>query len=304
MLVILGSINIDLVFEVERLPAAGETVLCPGYRRVPGGKGANQAVAAARAGAEVRFFGRVGEDDAGRLAVRSLARAGVDVGGILPSGRPTGTAVIGVDPRGENAIIVASGANLEVTSLQVPPELLGRGSTVLCQNEVPVGETLALLGRARAAGARTVLNLAPATVLPLADLRGLDFLVLNEAEAAALTGCGEPRTAAAGLHDHIGATVVVTLGARGVLAATAEGRYLVPAPAVRVVDTTGAGDAFVGVLAAALDLGAGPEEALRWASVAGGLACEALGAQSAIPDRVAIEARLDELGPTRFLAGV
>lgn len=300
MLLVFGSVNADLVFEVERLPAPGETVLCPHYTFAHGGKGANQATAAAKAGASVRFAGCVGHDPYGRVLRAGLEDAGVDTSLLREVDGPSGTAVIGVDRAGENAIIVAGGANLAVRAAQVPDEALGPGVTLLCQNEVPAAETAALLQRAKALGSRTVLNFAPAGAIDEATLRALDLLVVNEGELARVADApGDAAGRAAGLHRGFGCSVVVTLGARGALAAHDGELLLVPALAVRAVDTTGAGDTFAGVLAAALDLGHGLEAALARASVAGALACTALGARSGQPDRAAIEAGLADLPPSR-----
>jgi len=297
MLLVLGSINADLVLEVETLPGPGETVLCPGWRLAHGGKGANQAAAAAKLGARVRFFGRIGSDPWGPLLRRGLEEAGVEVDGLASSPRPTGTAVIAVDRAGENLILVASGANLDVSLDQLGGAELGPGTTLLCQNEIPLPVTLAALERARAAGARTILNLAPAAALPAGALDPVDLLLVNEHEAAALLGAAcEPEAAAAALAGPQ-RTCVLTLGRAGALAIGPDGAWRVPALTVRPVDTTGAGDTFAGALAAFLDLGLSLPEALARASVAAGLACERLGAREGQPDRAAVEARLAELGP-------
>lgn len=303
MLIVFGSLNVDMVFEVEALPRPGETVLCPGYRLVAGGKGANQAAAAAKAGHAVRMVGRVGDDDLGRFARASLDAAGVDTTGVLTSVRATGVAVIGVDARAENQIIVASGANLEAAAQQVPDAALGPGATVLCQNEVPAATTFELLKRARGQGARTVLNLAPAAAVPGDLLDALDVLVVNEheARAAARGRGGGPEALARALHASHGLTCVVTLGAAGALAIGPDGGFRVGPLPVEAADTTGAGDTFVGVLAGALDAGLGFGDALRRASVAGGLACTGIGAQTAQPDAAAIEAHLADLPPVSAL---
>jgi ribokinase len=170
MLVVPGSINADLLFKVPKLPRPGETVLCPGYVMAPGGKGANQAAAAAKAGADVRFIGHVGEDAYGPVMRDLLAKSGVDVMGLGVSARPTAIAVIGIDEAGENAIIVGSGANLDTDASHIPPSLLGPGTTLLCQNEIRPEATHAAIEAAHAAGARTVLNLAPAGRVPDAVL--------------------------------------------------------------------------------------------------------------------------------------
>ncbi len=299
MLVVLGSINADLLFKVKALPRPGETVLCPEYTFAPGGKGANQAAAAAKAGAEVRFVGNVGADAYGPVVRGLLAEAGVEVSGLAEVDRPTAIAVIGVDERGENAIIVASGANLETRAAQVPDAMLAPGTTVLCQNEIRPEETFALLRRARSRGARTILNLAPASPVPEEVLAALDLLVVNEIEAAMAAGheAAAPEDLARELHRRFGLTCVVTLGAEGAIAVGAEGLFRASSLAVEPVDTTGAGDAFVGVLAAFLDRGTGLADALHRATVAAGLACEQVGAQTAQPRHAEIEARLVDCPP-------
>ena len=293
-----GSINVDLLFRVEALPRPGETVLCPSYEVAAGGKGANQATAAARGGATVRMIGQVGDDGFGHFARQAMALAGVDCTHVLTSGTATGVAVIGVDRSAENQIIVASGANRDTHAGQVADADLAAGVTLLCQNEVPPEATFALLERAKARGARTVLNLAPAGAAPPRVLRSLDVLVVNEVEGRAAAGLSEVADVAAfagDLAQRHRLTCVVTLGAKGALAIGPEGGQRVAALPVEPVDTTGAGDAFVGVLAAALDQGHELGMALRRASVAAGLACTALGAQTSQPTAAQIEARLGDL---------
>jgi ribokinase len=293
MLLVFGSLNIDLIFRVAILPEAGETVLCPSYATVPGGKGANQAAAAARAGAAVRMVGRVGRDGFAELALAALRAAGVDTAGIATGDAPTGCASIAVDDRGENHIVVASGANAHVSADQVDDAQLGPGTTVVLQMELPRAATEALIARARRRGARIVLNLAPA--LPLAEeaLRAVDVLVVNAGEAASLAKrlhlSAAPQALAPPLARALDATVVMTLGKEGAVAARAAETWRVGALPIRPVDTTGAGDAFVGVLAAALDDGMALAGALHRASAAAGLACLALGAQASLPDRRAID---------------
>lgn len=296
MIIVPGSINADLLFKVRTLPRPGETVLCPGYVMAPGGKGANQAAAAAKAGAAVRFVGHVGDDAYGPVLRGLMLEAGVDCGGLAVSSRPTAIAVIGVDEAGENAIIVGSGANLDTAAAQVADADLGPGVTVLCQNEIRTEETFAVLAHARAKGARTMFNVAPAAGVPAEVLRAVDVLILNELEAAALAGgAGEPAAAARALAEAHGLVCVVTLGGAGCLAMGPGEGWRVPALKVTPVDTTGAGDAFVGALAAWLDGGAVLREALRAASVAAALTCEGMGAQTAQPRKDAILARLAEL---------
>jgi ribokinase len=303
MLLVLGSINADLLFKVERLPRPGETVLCPGYERAPGGKGANAAAAAARAGAEVRFVGHVGDDAYGPVVRGELAAAGVDVSMLRVSRRPTAIAVIGVDEAGENAIIVGSGANLDTAAAQIDDALLRPGVSLLCQNEIRPEQSWAMLGRGRDRGARTILNLAPAGPVPAATLSAVDVLVVNELEAEMAAGGGgdSPPQLARTLARRHGLTCVITLGAAGAIAVSPKAGWRAPPLRVTPVDTTGAGDCFTGVLAACLDRDMVLPEALRRACVAAGLACEKVGAQSAQPTAAQIEARLGELPPVEPL---
>lgn len=299
MIIVPGSVNADLLFKVARLPRPGETVLCPSYVMAPGGKGANQAAAAAKAGAEVAFVGHVGADAYGPVVRGLLLEAGVGCDLLAVGAAPTAIAVIGVDEAGENAIIVASGANLETAAAQVPDAMLRAGVTVLCQNEIRPAETFAALVRAKRLGARTVLNMAPAATVPPEVLGALDLLVVNELEAEIVAGVEglPPETVARGLATSYGLTCVVTLGGAGCIAVTAAEGWRVPVLPITPVDTTGAGDAFVGVLAAWLDGGADLVESLRAASVAAACSCEQVGAQTAQPERAAILARLPELPP-------
>jgi ribokinase len=273
-----------VIVPVPHLPGAGETVLGGDYALLPGGKGANQALAARRAGAEVVLAGAVGRDGFAAVALGLLRRDGVDLGLVREIDRPTGCAAIMVGESGENLIAVASGANAAVTAGQVPDELLGPGTTLVCQMEVPVAETVALIRRAHAAGVRTVLNLAPALPLDPVVFGALDWLVANEGEAATL-GSARPRQG-----------LVVTLGEKGAVASLADGGEIaVPALAVAPVDTTGAGDTFVGAFAAGLDLGFEVAAALRFAGAAASLSCLGRGAQPAMPDREAINAAIASL---------
>ncbi len=284
MILVFGSVNVDLVFPVPRLPGPGETVLGGDYALFAGGKGANQALAARRAGAEVTLVGAVGRDGFAAAALDPLSRAGIDIRLVRTVAQPTGCAAIMVSSSGENMIAVASGANAAVRCDQVPDELLAPGTMLVAQMEVPPAETAAMVRRVRAGGGRSVLNLAPASPIAPELLRDIDLVVANEGEADAL---GPDPARVAGL---VRQGLVVTRGAAGATAYLADGRRLsVPALPVVPVDTTGAGDTFVGVLAAALDLGASLEAALRRASAAAGLACLARGAQTAMPDAAAID---------------
>ncbi len=302
MLLVFGSLNVDMLFKVDSLPRPGETVLCPGYELAAGGKGANQAAAAAKAGAEVEMVGHLGDDSFGALARDVLTKAGVGCRHVATAHAATAIAVIGVDQAAENQIIVASGANLETSPDQVRDEQLTPGVTVLCQNEVLPAATFSLLRRAKSRGARTILNLAPAARVPDDVLSDLDLLIVNEIEAAMVTGVddlgSDARKLGKTLSERHRLTVVITLGADGAIAAGPLGCYRVSSLAVEPVDTTGAGDAFVGVLAAAVDHGASLPVALQKASVGAGLACTKIGAQTSQPSAGDIMARLDEVKVT------
>lgn len=284
MIVVFGSINVDLVIPVPRLPAPGETVLGGDYALFPGGKGANQALAARRAGASVMLAGAVGRDGFAGVALDLLRRDGVDLQLVTEIDRPTGCAGIMVAGSGENMIAVASGANHAVTADMVPDRLFSPDTVVVAQMELPLAETAAVLRRARASGARTVLNLAPAAPLPADLLADIDLLVANEGEAASLGAA--PQLIARGLRQGL----VVTRGAAGAVAYLASGEVIaVPALPITPVDTTGAGDTFVGVMAASLDAGLALGPALRRAGAAAALACLERGAQPGMPWAAAID---------------
>lgn len=302
MILVFGSINIDMVVPVEKLPKPGETVLGPSYRLVAGGKGANQALAAARAGARVRLFGCVGRDAFADLALAELMREGIDLGGVARREEPTGCALIPVERSGQNLIVVASGANAAARADQVPDGMLGRQTVVVLQMEVPAAENWVLVERARKSGARVLLNAAPAGPIPEKALAQLDWLVANEHEAETVAGRlglkhDDPRSAARAIAATCGTTVVVTLGGSGAMAFAPGGGWRIGALRLKPVDTTAAGDAFVGAFAAAVDAGADLAAALHLASVAGGLACLGEGAQPSLPAKTAIEAHLAELSP-------
>jgi ribokinase len=267
--VVVGSLNIDLVTRVERHPKPGETVMGTGLERLAGGKGANQAVAAAAAGAPVLMVARVGSDEAGSAYVARLLALGIDVASIREvPGCPTGHALITVDEAGENSIVVVAGANaaVGVDDLEAIASV-GPGDVVLLQLEVPLEVVIAAVRRASARGARIVLNLAPYAFLPPDVIALADPLVVNEHEALLLADS-----------EAMPASLVVTFGAAG---AARDGDRLT-GPAVEqseVLDTTGAGDAFCGALGAALVAGAGRHEALQAALAAGADAVKHRGAQ-------------------------
>jgi ribokinase len=288
---VFGSANADLVFRVPQLPAPGETVLGPGWRAMAGGKGANQAVAAARDGARVAFAGAVGRDAMAAVATGGLRAAGVDLALLAEVDDPTGCAAICVDPSGRNQIAVASGANLAVRAAQVPDAAL-RGATLLLQMEVPRAETEALIARARSFGARVLLNLAPAAELSRDALAVLDLLILNEGEAAWLGARLGAAGDAASLHAALGCGVAVTLGERGAEASGAFGVVTAPAFPVAAIDTTGAGDCWCGVLAGSLDRGLPLADAMRRAAAAAAISVTREGAAPSYPLPAEVEALL------------
>jgi ribokinase len=303
MIIVFGSINIDLVARVGRLPRAGETVLGPGYDVIPGGKGANQALAARRAGADVVMVGAVGRDGFADAALAELAAAGIDLSHVSRVDVPTGAAFIAVDAAGENQIIVASGANAAVTAAALDALSPAPRDILMMQWEVPEAEILAAARWGRDRGLRIMLNRAPAGPISaeLADL--LDMVVVNEHEVLALGAglgvTGEPDAVAAVLSERHGLAIAVTLGAAGALCWADGIRHESPAYPVEVVDTTAAGDTFCGALASALDRRRGYETAVEFAAAAGSLACTAFGAQPSIPHRSAIEAAAQVLADQR-----
>jgi ribokinase len=280
VIALVGSINLDIVVGVDRHPARGETVLGDDRQELPGGKGANQAVAAARLGAQVAFVGRVGDDDAGRRLRDGLAAEGVDVTHVrVDADAPTGVALIAVDRAGENTIVVSSGANARVSAADVEAarHVLANAAVTLVQHEVPEDAVAAAIA---AAGGTVVLNPAPARPI----VAQVDVLVPNRGELEALAGrAGDPVGLARGLEA--ARAVVVTLGSEG--AVVVEGAHVehIPAPRVDAVDTTGAGDAFCGALAQALDAGADLVEAARWAVRAAAASVTKPGAQGGLPRR-------------------
>lgn len=289
---VFGSANADLVFAVPDLPAPGVTVLGEGVRSFPGGKGANQAVAAARDGAATHFAGCVGRDGFADVATLALRAAGVELSRLAVVDAPTGCASICVDRAGRNQIAVAPGANSLAAASQIEDAALHPGVVVLLQMEVPATEVATLIRRAKARGARAVLNLAPPGDLSPDVLAALGLLVVNEHEAAVLAarlGCGD---GAAALRAALAVDVVVTRGEAGAEAATQAGQIRVPAFAITPVDTTGAGDCFCGVLCAGLDRGLTLEAAMRRASAAAAIACTRAGAAASCPTAAETDALL------------
>jgi ribokinase len=280
VIAVVGSINLDVVVEVDRHPAPGETVVGGDRQELPGGKGANQAVAAARLGAPVALVGRVGTDDAGRRLRDGLAGEGVDVTHVGEDPEaPTGMALIAVDARGENTIVVSPGANARVgvDDVQGAGGILSGAAVTLVQHEVPGQAVAAAIA---AAGGTVVLNPAPARALAAS----VDVLVPNRGELEALAGrAGDPVDLARGLQG--ARAVVVTLGADGAVVVAGERAERIEAPRIKAVDTTGAGDAFCGALVQALGDGATLVEAARWAVRAAAVSVTRLGAQGGMPRR-------------------
>ncbi|GLY70661.1 ribokinase [Amycolatopsis taiwanensis] len=295
--VVVGSANVDLVVDVPRLPGGGETILGGQLRRSPGGKGANQAVAAARAGgADTTFVGAVGADESGDLLVGSLEWAGVRTDLVDRVEAATGTALITVSPDGENTIVVAPGANTHVEVGAAQANRIAAADVVLAQLEIPV-DVVQAAAAARRPGALMALNAAPSRDLPADLWDALDLLIVNEHEAADLAAVpGAPDAAARALLRRVPA-VIVTLGGDGCLVAERD-REPVRVPAIRVeaVDTTGAGDTFCGVLAAGLARGLALPDAARVASAAAAVAVTRPGTHTAVPTA-------DEIGALETVSG-
>jgi ribokinase len=317
--VVFGSSNTDLTMRVPRLPELGQTILGSSFTTTPGGKGANQAVAARRAGADVVFITAVGNDDLGRQALELYRREGIDVSHVrVVEGVASGVALIFVGDDGENLIGVAPGANHRLIPEDIdglPASLFGKDEVVLASLEIPVETALRALRRGAEAGMLTILNPAPVPAISESAAKDLlsaaTVLTPNRVEALALTGMTPevgaqpdwPRCAERLLAmRHL--AVVLTLGSRGCEVATAEGIWSIGAHRVEAVDTVGAGDAFSGALAVALAEGRSPLEAAAWANAAAALAVTQPGAQSALPNRDAID-RLAARGapPYRMASG-
>lgn len=309
MIIVFGALNVDIVMPVKSFPKTGETLAAEDYISRSGGKGANQAMAAVRAGAKTAMVGKVGDDAFGRRCLNNLKSQSVLGTGIGISERPTGCASIWVDRSGENMVVVSAGANLDASEQQIPDEILTGKNTVLVQLEVPHQETYTLIRRAAENGCRTVLNASPVSAaVPDDVLEALDVLILNDVEAKQLAH--HHRLAAKTLENiarelvqkSAKLTCIITMGGKGALAVTPEEEWVVPALKTEVVDTTGAGDCFCGVLAAALEDEKTLPEALHRASVAAGLSCRVLGAQAGMPFDDEITARLADLPPPKKLS--
>jgi ribokinase len=299
MITVIGSLNMDLLIEVARLPRRGETVPGTDLRRAPGGKGANQAVAAARLGARVAMIGAVGADAVGNEMIANLAAAGVDTSGIeRRPGDASGSALIVVERDGQNQIVIAAGANGTLSAADVAQHagLIRRSHAVIAQLETPLEAVDAAFGVAREAGVTIILNPAPFVALDESLLRRCDWIIPNEIEAERLGGLDVRDVAGARAAAHAiqqrsgGANIIVTLGAEGAWITSSSFTGHILAPKVEALDTVGAGDTFIGAFAARLVEGSGAREAARFACAAAALAVTRRGAQAGIPTRAEVEA--------------
>ncbi len=284
--IVVGSVNVDLVVTVERLPAPGETVIGGRFSQHHGGKGGNQAVAAARLGATTFFVGAVGDDAFGSAARAALDHEGIDTSELaISNGVATGVALILVDVAGENSIAVAGGANGDLTAWHVGMAMRRlvprQGDVILVGHEIPTAAASAALALGRRAGATTILNPAPAHGLDAAAVALADIVTPNEGELAVLEAAGVRSRA-----------LLVSLGAAGARLTTQDGETRIPAPTVQVIDTVGAGDTLNGALAAGLAEGRSLDEAARRAVVAASLAVTRAGAREGMPTRAQLEAAL------------
>jgi len=287
-IVVVGSLNMDLVVRAPRLPRVGETILGSDFRTFPGGKGANQAVAAARLGHKVKMIGRVGNDPFGESLLATVAQDGVDVTFIRRDDQAaTGVALITVEEQGDNAIVVAPGANARLTpeDIRASEAAFAGASVLLLQLECPLSAVAQAIQMARQHHAQVVLNPAPAQTLEADLLESVDYLIPNQTELALLAGQDSIRAAMQVLLQHGVKNLVVTLGENGALVANGSQEIHLPAHRVAVVDTTAAGDAFAGAFAVALAEGRGLLEAARWGNAAGALAVTRAGAQPSLPTR-------------------
>ncbi len=300
-IVVVGSINTDLVANVEHFPSPGETVICRSFTTFGGGKGANQAIAAARLGAPVMLLGAVGSDAYGGDRLVDLIQSGVDTSAVSRQhGIPSGIALIQVNASAENTITIVPGANWTITPEQLDrelPRILRSDDLLCCQAELPLETITRALEIAGRIGAVRVLNVAPV----ISGVRGLvplaDILIVNEVEAADLTGVLDVGPESAGRITEVlsrlgSAIVIITLGANGAYVRSPDFAGLVPSPPVPVVDTTGAGDAFIGAFMAWLAEGQPVEQAVRAGVAAGALAVQVPGAQNSLPAREALTAFL------------
>ncbi len=302
MITVFGSIVLDLVTNPPALPTPGQSVLVETFELTPGGKGANQALAAKRAGADVRLVGSVGQDDFARRALENLKNDGVDISALNESADlPTACATVCVAPDGENQIVIAAGANYGTDNRMLSDDWLGAGDILQMQLEIPLPEVWQAAKRGRDAGAMVILNAAPYATVPEEVLDALHILNVNETEAAALAadhglGTDDLGQLAHDLADKYQLCVLVTVGAKGVLCAFDGEVVRANALPIQARDTVGAGDAFAGAFAAALAQQEDLHRSLKWGAVAGSLACLGPGAQASLPDKAEIQKHLMQIG--------
>lgn len=297
---VVGSLNMDLVARSPHIPQPGETIIGGELLTIPGGKGANQAVAAARLGAATAMVGKVGQDAFAAPLLQNLAEANIDHTFVRQdAAAATGAALIVVDDAGENSIVVTPGANHQLTPADVEgaEAIITTAKVLLLQLEIPLDAVIKAAQMARSHGVTVILNPAPAQALPPELLNAVDILIPNETETEILTGLpvgspAEAELAAARLRQQGVTTIIMTLGAKGALLIVDGQSRLIPPFSVTPVDTTAAGDAFVGGLAVALAEGQPLPEAVRWGNAAGALAATKLGAQPSLPDRAVLQAML------------
>jgi ribokinase len=300
VITVVGSLNIDLVARAPHIPQPGETIIGGELLTMPGGKGANQAVAAGRLGAATAMVGKVGQDAFAGPLLQTLAEANIDHTFVVREpAAATGAALIVVDEAGENSIVVAPGANhrLSPADIDAATAVIAGAKVLLLQLEVPLEVVIRAAQLARANGVTVILNPAPARPLPPELLSVVDILIPNETETEILTGLpvsnpAEVEQAAAKLRQQGVSTIIMTLGSRGALLIEDNQQQLVPPFAITPVDTTAAGDAFVGGLAVALAEGQPLPEAVRWGNATGALAATQLGAQPSLPTRAALQEML------------
>lgn len=300
-ILVVGSLNMDMVVRTPRHPRLGETVLGTLYRTYPGGKGANQAVAAARLGARVKMIGRTGQDAFGDQLVEAVRANQVDTRYIRQdTPEPTGVAFITVDNEGQNTIVVASGANSLLTPQDISQaqQAFDGAAVLLLQLEVPLETVEKAISLARQRGIPVVLNPAPAQLLESDLLEQVDYLIPNQSELTELAGQDSTQAALRVVQTHGVKRLVVTLGADGALVVDGEWQERLPTYPVHVVDTTAAGDAFVGAFAVALSEGYGLRQATIWGNAAGALAVTRAGAMPSLPSRAEFDSFLASARPT------
>ncbi|MCQ2966533.1 MAG: ribokinase [Alphaproteobacteria bacterium] len=296
MIVVFGSLNADFFLNINHFPEPGETILTPKTVVKAGGKGGNQAAAAGKVGAVVKMVGAVGIDTISDVPLNALKMATVDVTPVVKSNNSTGMAMIMVDVTGENSIVVASGANLDLKAEHVPQNFYSKENVFVFQMETEKQETFKVINKAKLSGAKVVLNVAPANEVPINILKNVDYLILNEIEAKTVYQSEKSSDEiAVQLAKMIEGVCIITLGKQGVVFADKEKLYHQKALQIKPVDTTGAGDTFVGIFSAMIDRGFPLEKAVQYASVGASLACLKNGAQEGMPNLSQIEKMIENI---------